>query len=224
MKKIIFGGSFDPIHNAHLYIAKHALEHADRVVFVPCYENAFAKNIKASPEHRLEMLKLAINDNNRFELSDYEINKKGVSYTIDTIKHFLNNGVKDIGLLVGYDVILDLKKWHKIEELMELVTFYVFNRPDFPKDVVYKEINTTLLKKAKIKELEQKGMNVSSTMVKIYRYMNEDISAYVPQKVLEYMDNNEIYLKEKTFSDIPDDTVLCNPQINGRMILQKNKQ
>ncbi|MEI7942116.1 MAG: nicotinate (nicotinamide) nucleotide adenylyltransferase [Candidatus Riflemargulisbacteria bacterium] len=222
MKKIIFGGSFDPIHNAHLYIAKQALEYADRIVFVPCHESPFSKIIKASPEQRVEMLKLAISDNNRFEYSDFEINKKGISYTIDTVNHFLNKGAEDIGVLIGYDVILDLKKWHKIEELMELVTFYIFNRPDFPKEVIYKEINTSILKKAKIIELEQKGMGVSSTMVKIYRYMNEDISSYVPQKVLEYMDNNQIYLKQKTFSDIPDDTVLCNPQINGRIIIQKN--
>ncbi len=223
MKKILFGGSFDPIHNAHLYIAKHALEFADRVVFIPCYESAFAKNIKASAEQRLEMVKLAIADNNRYEISDFEIAKKGISYTIDTVKHFIQNGNKDVGLLVGYDVILDLKNWHKIEELMELVTFYIFNRPDFPKDVVYKEINTTFLKKAKIVELEQKGMNISSTMVKIYRYMNEEIGSFVPGQVLEYMDNNQIYLKQKTFSDIPDDTLLCNPQLNGRIILQKNK-
>ena len=224
MSKIIFGGSFDPIHNAHLYIAKHALEYTDRLIFMPCHESPFSKTIKATPEQRVEMLKLAISDNKRFELSEFEINKKGVSYTIDTVKHFLKEGDEDIGILIGYDVVLDLKKWHKIEELMELVKFYIFNRSDFPKDVVYKEINSTILKKAKIVELEQKGMSISSTMVKIYRYMNEDISSFIPTNVIEYINSNQIYLKQKTFSDIPDDTVLCNPQINGRMILQKNKE
>ncbi|MDD4528079.1 MAG: nicotinate (nicotinamide) nucleotide adenylyltransferase [Candidatus Margulisbacteria bacterium] len=224
MKKIIFGGSFDPVHNAHLHIARHALKHSDRVVFVPCYENPLSKSIKATAEQRLAMLKLATADNHRFEVSDYELKKQGISYSIETVKHFMKEGFTDLGLLIGYDVILDLKHWHKIEELLELVTFYVFNRPDFPKEVIYKEINSTFLKKAKIVEIEQKGMNISSTMVKIYRYMNEDISLFIPSKVSEFIDNNQIYLKQKTFSDIPDDTLLCNPQLNGRIILQKNKQ
>ena len=224
MKKIIFGGSFDPIHNAHLYIAKQALEHTDRLVFIPCYESPFSKVIKATSEQRVEMIKLAIKDKKRFELYEFEINKKWISFTIDTVKHFVKEGVDDIGVLIGYDVILDLTQCHKIEELIELVASYVFNRTDFPKNVVYKEINNTLLKKAKIIELEQKGMNISSTMVKIYRYMNEDISSFVPKDILDYMDNNQIYLKQKTFSDITNDTLLCNPQINGRMILQKNKE
>lgn len=207
MKKIIFGGSFDPIHNAHLYIAKQALSFADRIVFVPCYESAFAKSLKATPEQRLDMIKMAISGNNRFEFSDFEIQKKEVSYTIDTVKHFLKEGVKEIGLLIGYDVILDLKNWHKIEELKDLVTFYVFNRPDFPKEVIYKEINTTFLKKAKIIEIKQKGMNISSTMVKIYRYMNEDISSFIPLSVLEYINLNDIYLKQSKTSN---NTGLCN--------------
>jgi len=223
VNKIIFGGTFDPVHNGHLYIAKAVLEYTDRVVFVPCYENPFAKNIKASPEDRIKMLEIALKDQKRFEISDYEIVNEGISYTIDTVKHFIKEGVSDLGILIGYDVLVDLDKWKDIEELLDLVTFYVFNRPDTPVDIVKRELNSNLLRKANIVHLDHRGMNVSSTMVKIYRYMNEDLTQFLPKDVVNYIDESQLYLKEKTFSDIPEDTMLCNSQINGRMILRKNQ-
>jgi nicotinate-nucleotide adenylyltransferase len=217
MNKIIFGGSFDPIHNGHLFIAKMALDYTDRVVFVPCNQNPLGKSIKTNSATRKEMISMAIKKNHRFELSDFELENQGISYTYNTVQYFLQQGVKEIGLIIGYDIILDLKKWYKYEELCELVTFYLFKRPDVPEELVKNEINVNL-KKANIKFIDSTPINISSTMIKIYKYMNEDISQFVPLDVANYIEEQNIYLKEKQFPDVPDNTMLCNPHINGRII------
>ena len=91
MQKIgILGGTFDPIHNGHLYIAQQAVQqyNLDKVIFVPNGNPPHKHNIHAEPEHRYKMVELAVFDNPYFKTSRYEIDREGISYTYDTLHTF----------------------------------------------------------------------------------------------------------------------------------------
>ncbi|RMD45559.1 MAG: nicotinate-nicotinamide nucleotide adenylyltransferase, partial [Aquificota bacterium] len=86
----LYGGSFDPIHIGHLRIAEDIREYYgfEKIVFIPAYISPLKKSTNASAEDRLNMIKIAIEDNKHFDVSDIEIKRGGKSYTIDTIKIF----------------------------------------------------------------------------------------------------------------------------------------
>ena len=103
----ILGGTFNPIHIAHTSLASYFIEevNAEKVIFVPCFVSPFKLNENiATSSQRMDMVSLAIKDNSKFEISDYEVKKEGISYTYETILHF-NSIYKDsdVCLLVGGD-------------------------------------------------------------------------------------------------------------------------
>lgn len=135
-KIAVFGGTFDPIHLGHLLIAEQAYEllALDRVFFMPAGVPPHKDRKRITDScHRLEMVKLAIEDNPHFSLSDYEINKKGSSYTADTLRYFLEAGLaQEIFFLIGADSLTEIYSWREPEYLLENGRFIVARRPDFP--------------------------------------------------------------------------------------------
>lgn len=129
-KIIIYGGSFDPPHQGHRALAEHVKKifKPDKIIVVPCFIQALKLNQTSSPEHRMEMVKLMFG-NSDFLVSDYEIKKGDVSYTIDTIKHF-KELFKDAELyfLMGEDSLLDIKKWKDYDVLIKICKFIVVQR------------------------------------------------------------------------------------------------
>lgn len=129
-KIIIYGGSFDPPHQGHRALAEHVKKifKPDKIIVVPCFIHALKKNQTSSPEHRMQMVKLMFG-NSDFFVSDYEIKKGDVSYTIDTIKYFkkLLNDV-ELYFLMGEDSLLDIKKWKDYEALLKICKFIVVQR------------------------------------------------------------------------------------------------
>jgi nicotinate-nucleotide adenylyltransferase len=129
----IFGGTFDPIHLGHLILAEAALESLslDRVIFIPNGFSPFkvATPPLASPEDRLEMIRLSIKEEARFSVDDREVCRSGPSYTIDTVRSLLADypGVRFV-YMIGADNLRDLEKWHEIKELKNLVDFAVLDR------------------------------------------------------------------------------------------------
>jgi len=91
-KIVIFGGSFDPIHNGHVYLAKSVIDllQVDRLIFVPCNISSGKNPPVASAKDRLSMINIVIKNNSDycFDVSDYEISKVGISYSIDTVEYF----------------------------------------------------------------------------------------------------------------------------------------
>ncbi len=129
-KIIIYGGSFDPPHQGHRSLAEHVKKifKPDKIVVVPCFIQALKQNQAVSPTHRMEMVKLMFG-NTDFFVSDYEIKKEEISYTIDTVKHFkelFNDAV--IYFLMGEDSLLDIKKWKEYENLLKTCKFIVVSR------------------------------------------------------------------------------------------------
>ncbi len=129
----IMGGSFDPLHMGHLIIAQDALERLelDEIVFIPAAIPPHKQHLQqVDAEHRLNMLRLATETDLRFSVSDAEILRGGVSYTIDTVQA-LSDERPDVGwvLVVGSDTLVELHTWYRIDELLELCEVASFLRP-----------------------------------------------------------------------------------------------
>ncbi len=126
----IYGGTFDPIHYGHLITVQSVLEQRklDKVIFIPCYISPHKSLIVSSrPEHRLEMLRLAIDEFDYFTYSDYEVENGSISYTINTIRE-LKKEYDEIELIIGYDNLLFFETWHKPDEILQLCKLIVMQR------------------------------------------------------------------------------------------------
>jgi nicotinate-nucleotide adenylyltransferase len=129
----VFGGSFDPVHFAHLILAEQAREQArlDRVLFVPAFRQPLKQNRhQAKYEQRVEMLELAVAGYPVFQVSQIE-KGRDPSYTVDTLRQLRDRHPADeLFLLVGSDCLPSLPEWHQPEEIAKLATLLVAVRPD----------------------------------------------------------------------------------------------
>jgi nicotinate-nucleotide adenylyltransferase len=134
----IFGGSFNPVHIGHLIAAQDALEHVglSRVIFLPAAQPPHkAPRPLAPAADRLEMLRLAIADDPRFEVSDDEIARGGISYTIDTLRRFRDRyPTAALYFLIGGDTLMELHTWRDIFAVLDLAQIVTINRPGAPLD------------------------------------------------------------------------------------------
>ncbi len=121
----LYGGSFDPIHHGHLSIAQAVADqlNLDEVLFLPSAQPPHKTNVRLlATKHRAEMVRLAIADFPLFSLSDYDLNRLGPTFTIDTIKHFRQISDPDTALywIIGADSLAELPTWHRIAELVDM--------------------------------------------------------------------------------------------------------
>ena len=127
MKIGLFGGTFDPIHVGHLIIAETIFSDflLDRIFFIPTAVPPHKNSDSVSPtDRRLEMVKLAVEDRSGFDVSDTELQRGGVSYTIDTIRWFQNSESLKGGsffLIIGSDSLYDIKNWKHPEEILSSI-------------------------------------------------------------------------------------------------------
>ena len=133
MKKIgIFGGTFDPIHNGHLILARDALEqlHLDSVLFIPAALSPHKLGQKpATADRRVEMLRAAIEGEPRFCLDELELTRAAPSYTFDTIEALKRREPdSEFVCLIGEDNVAQLPTWHRFAELSQMVRFAVLDR------------------------------------------------------------------------------------------------
>jgi nicotinate-nucleotide adenylyltransferase len=194
MKIGIFGGTFNPPHYGHLIVAEFIREEVglDKIIFIPCSIPPHKQNDEylsqiASPEHRFEMVKLAITGNKFFEVSDIEINRGGVSYTIDTVNYFVSNFPEEkFYLLIGADQFAEFHTWRKPDEIVQKVNLIVFNRPGF---VIPKTEFSRFATFITIPNIEISA----STIRKRIRH-GKSIKYLVPPAVEEYILANKLYI------------------------------
>ena len=184
MKIAIFGGSFNPIHKGHIKVAQMAIEklNLNKLIFVPAFKSPFKKNEKyIDGKHRVKMINLV--KEKKMETSSFEINRKGPSYTFETIKHFKNKFQNDkLFLIIGSDQIFKLNKWKNIKEISKLVQIIIFKRSK-----VYSRIN---VKRYNCKVLDNKIFYYSSKEFKKgdFEQINIKVNKYIGKKFL-YVDD-----------------------------------
>ncbi len=155
MKRLgILGGSFDPVHQGHLMMAESAADafSLDKVVFVVANHSPFKDERNASAPDRLNMVKAAIKHNPRLELSDVEIKRGGISYTVDTLNYFKKEYPHaELFLIIGGDNVPGLGRWKNIEAIKAMARFIVIERDWF--DVSSSLLRDRLNKKKSIRYL-----------------------------------------------------------------------
>lgn len=187
----IFGGTFNPIHTAHLILAEdlRQLLKLEKVIFIPS-NNPPHKNHNELPDasQRMEMVNLAISDNPYFELSDIEMNPD-TSYTIDTLSklHKLHNGRIKYFLFIGSDQFTRLHEWKEPERLFELSEVVVINRPGYP------PINPNSNFSDKAKFITVSKLEISSSDIRMRIKEKRSIKYLVHQNVEKFIYKNKLY-------------------------------
>ncbi len=191
MKICLFGGTFDPPHIGHLLIAQTVCEAEgfDKVIFIPANRSP-SKKVATVQKNRVEMLELAVEGNPNFEISDLEIRRGGISYTIDTLRAFKDQIVSDddeISFMVGSDSLLDFKNWKEAKEIIKMCNIIVAIRPGFrPSDIPSWLLHG--IQFANIPRFEISSSNIRKRWIedKTIRYM-------VTLPVWEYINKHNLY-------------------------------
>lgn len=185
----ILGGTFNPVHYGHLMMAQTALESLklDKVLFVPAHCSPFKTQKVALPAmERLDMLRLATQSRGQFMIYDGEVKRGGVSYTVDTLR-ILHEEMPSTKfyVLMGRDAFVDFNKWHCYEEILELSSVIVLNRPGFDAPV-----------KSKIphKQLDMTALAISSSDIRKRVKMKKSITYLTTDNVIDYINRKKLYL------------------------------
>lgn len=186
MKIGILGGTFNPVHLGHLILAQEMQSQLklDKVIFIPTNIAAHKEEIKVSAKDRLAMLKLAVSDNPFFEVSDLEIKRGGVSYTIDTVETLKKDYPEDkLFLIIGSDLAKDFSTWKQPEILKKEITIVVAQRKEY-----FFDQNKWFL------ALPVTQVAISSSLIRELIKKNISIKYLVPEAVLQYIKENNLYL------------------------------
>ena len=186
------GGSFDPVHFGHLMAAQDVYEQRklDRLILVPAAQAPLKPNDVQSPiGDRLAMLRAAVEWDKRFEVSDLELRRGGVSYTIDSARHFRALHPHDeLYWIIGGDQLPRLHLWKEIGELVKLVEFIFLERPGFP---VRAHPDIPGLK---LHRCDGHLLAINSTELRERTRRGLSLDYFVPHKAIVYIKEKRLYL------------------------------
>ncbi|MFA6598090.1 MAG: nicotinate-nucleotide adenylyltransferase [Ignavibacteriaceae bacterium] len=185
----IFGGTFDPIHIGHLIAAQSLLEirKLDKIIFIPCYISPHKHQAQNSnPVHRLEILKLSLQYQKQFSYSEIELNRKDISFTIDTVRE-LKKQFDYIELIIGFDNLIVFDSWKEPDELFRLTNVVVMKRI-IDKEIEYKH---KYFEMATI--IQTPYVELSSTYIRERVRLNMPIDFMVTHAAKEYILKNNLY-------------------------------
>lgn len=195
----ILGGSFDPVHAGHLAIASAALRElgAGRVWFIPAKVSPLkARAAQATDEDRLAMLRLATRGEARFGVSDCELRRGGVSYTVDTVREWKGRFPDaEICFVAGMDSLLTLRLWKNVPELLSLCRFVTFTRPGSIVEPSARDIGLPEDVCARLKAdiIRTEFVSVSSSSVRERLALGMDATGMVPRDVARYIRARGLY-------------------------------
>lgn len=199
MKIGIIGGSFDPIHFGHLIMAEHLRieKKLNKIIFIPTGYAPHKKYLN-SGKTRIEMVNIAIEDNEHFLTSDIEIKKNKATYTIETLKELKSKYPKcDFYFIIGLDNLYNLETWNEVENLGQLTKFLVshriFNETLNNKTMEEKCLELSEKYNMKIEIVDTPIIEISSSNIR--KRVKEDLSInyLTPRRVIEYIENNRLY-------------------------------
>lgn len=197
MKLCVFQGTFNPIHNVHIAMANYVKNNFDydMILFIPAYKPPHKEFDDDLANHRFQMVKLAIQGENYFAISNIEYQNERFSYTYLTIEELYKRYKIEgkIGFIIGTDAFWDIEGWYETDKLKHLVDFIVFPRDE-------KMIPERLVR------LQQKGynftitkmdfINLSSSMLRGMFKKGKPVGTLIPRQVLEYISKNGLYKPE----------------------------
>ncbi|HEY5891169.1 MAG TPA: nicotinate-nucleotide adenylyltransferase [Acidimicrobiia bacterium] len=188
MRTGILGGTFDPIHLAHLHAAETALAGAqlDRILFVPAGDPwQKADRDVTGANHRVAMVALAIADAPGFELDTREVDRPGPTYTIDTLNSFQDD--EDLYLILGADAAGGVDSWHQANAVVERARFLVLPRPGT-------DTNSVASNLPGARVLQMAALDISSTTIRAMAREGKPFRYLVPARVHEYIQVNRLYV------------------------------
>jgi len=200
----IFGGTFDPVHNAHIALANAVLEQdlADEIMYTPAARPPHKLDRSITPaEHRMAMLKLVLDENPNFALSDYEVvNRLRTSYTINTLRA-LQAAYPDrrFKLIVGMDNFKEMDTWHRFQEILDDFHIIAFTRPGVVRPSygqIQEKFGIKISRSLERNIIETVDMNISATEIRRRAQKGESFSEFVTPAVYEYIQKNGIYTEK----------------------------
>ncbi|AKJ65171.1 nicotinate-nucleotide adenylyltransferase [Kiritimatiella glycovorans] len=191
----LFGGTFNPPHLGHLIIAQDALERfeLDRMIFIPAHAPPH-KSIgdEPGPRRRLDMVRLAVDGHPAFEVSDVEINRAGVSYSIDTLTAMRDQYPEaQLFFLVGGDSLPELHKWKAVRDLLERCTLIIARRAEAECGEV--QLEEPWKRRVMRGVFESHRIGISSTEVRTRAAEGQSIRFLVPPVVADYVAEHHLY-------------------------------
>ncbi len=196
MKLGLMGGTFDPIHFGHLFIAEEARVRfqLDEVWFVPNNTPAHVqgKSAQLSPLQRLELCQLAVEDNPHFRVSTVEVEREGKSYAFDTINQIRAQTGAELSWILGGDAIAEVLTWHRGAQLFDLVRFIAASRPGFSSQSAREALNAS--QASRVEWMEIPGLHIASRELRERLKNRQTIRYLVPDSVRERIETLGLYL------------------------------
>lgn len=183
----IYGGSFNPIHNAHVEIVKFILDklQLDKIIIIPVGKASHRDDVMVDGALRLKMCELAFENEENILVSNIEIKRKKTSYTIDTLRKLISlyGGHNEFYEIVGEDSAYNFSKWKEYEKILELSKVIVFRREGYNGGIEHRNLIY----------LDTPLYDISSTKIRKRIKNGESIEDLVPQKIADFIKINRLY-------------------------------
>lgn len=200
----IYGGAFDPVHRAHIELAKTALAQFGlrEVIFVPSGNPPHRALSETSQQDRMAMLNLAIENRSEFVLDDWEFRESSITYTYETLLHFCRSKNKEYFFLMGGDSLLEFTSWHRWQDILGLVNLAVAKRPgsveqDLPREISERIVDFDTGSRARagnIYVIDSEAMAISATTIR-NEFSKGTAGAHdqLHPAVVKYIQDNGLY-------------------------------
>ena len=193
----IYGGSFDPIHIGHAALADSAVRECglDKLIFMPAFISPFKQDRNVTDGHdRCGMIEAVLKENSAFCLSRYELNRKGPSYTIETLRHWDKLLDGDLCFVLGFDSAVQVDTWYEGEEILRNYNLITARRPDTDFNEGMRIIESFREKYgADITVMDMLPVDASSTNIRNLIKEGKPITGLVPPGVEEYIIEHKLY-------------------------------
>ena len=185
----VLGGSFDPVHNGHVMIARSALAELelDRLIVMPAAQSPFKPDQALAPAAaRMEMLRAAFSGEPEIEISSWELDRGGVSYSIETLRALAaEHPEAQLFYLIGADHVATLPQWREADALAAAATFVVVPRPGAPEEVFPQPFSG--------RYLQGKPMAISASEIRDRLRAGRSVANFVPPPVAQLLNSMQIY-------------------------------
>lgn len=197
----VLGGTFNPIHIGHLILAQEVgiKMHLSKIIFIPAKIPPL-KNISISPQHRYNMVQVAIADNPFFEISDIELKADHISHTYKTMQKLTAQTKEPITFIIGADNILSLPDWYRWQDLLNEYEIAIASRPNYPFSNLKKlqqQLPPLIYQKLSDNIIEIPLVFLSSTTIRQKCQNGNPITYLVPQSVNNYITQHKLYQNVK---------------------------